>query len=278
MNLKYSTKKNEKGQGLVEYVLILVFVGIVLIGALAVFGDEVKNTTSIFMGSFGYSLHEGVLIIPGLGPSLTPIVSSTPLATSTPTPLHGSTTIATSTPLATSTPTATATPTTSPTPTVIPIGTWITCANENGFCSFSGTAQVRYGANDIWVIQTHTDGVACTNAVFGDPVWGVVKTCQVYQIATSTPTASPTPTATSTPTATPTSTVTPVGTWITCANENGFCSFSGTAQVRYGANDIWVTQTRTDGVACTNAVFGDPVVGVVKTCQIYQIASPTPTP
>ena len=58
---------------------------------------------------------------------------------------------------------------------------WTTCANENGFCSFSGTAQVRYGAGSSWNTATFTNGVACNNSVFGDPNYGVVKSCQVQQ-------------------------------------------------------------------------------------------------
>ena len=58
--------------------------------------------------------------------------------------------------------------------------------------------------------------------------------------------------------------------WTTCANESGFCNFSGTAQVRYGAGSSWFTGTYTNGVACNNSVFGDPDVGVVKSCQVYQ--------
>jgi uncharacterized repeat protein (TIGR01451 family) len=52
-----------------------------------------------------------------------------------------------------------------------------------------------------------------------------------------------------------------------CANENGFCSFSGTQQVRYGANGQYSTLTLTNGTPCTNSIFGDPIFGVVKTCS-----------
>ena len=65
--------------------------------------------------------------------------------------------------------------------TAAPDPTWTTCASEGGYCSFSGTAPVRYGANGIWTTRTYTNGVSCTNGVFGDPVPGTVKSCQVYQ-------------------------------------------------------------------------------------------------
>ena len=54
---------------------------------------------------------------------------------------------------------------------------WVNCANENGTCNFSGTRQVRYGANGVYYYRTFTNYVQCSNAVFGDPLFGVVKQC-----------------------------------------------------------------------------------------------------
>ncbi|MBM7567262.1 fibronectin type III domain-containing protein [Paenibacillus sacheonensis] len=62
------------------------------------------------------------------------------------------------------------------------------------------------------------------------------------------------------------------GTWTFCATEGGACSFTGTKTVRYGANGTYATGTFTGGVSCTNAVFGDPVVGVEKHCDISEPA------
>ena len=53
------------------------------------------------------------------------------------------------------------------------------CAAENGTCSFSGTQSVAYGADGIFTYQTLTGGTACDNAVFGDPDYGVSKSCYV---------------------------------------------------------------------------------------------------
>jgi hypothetical protein len=116
---------------------------------------------------------------------------------------------------------------------------WTFCASEGGTCSFSGTQQVRYGANGAYVYKTLTGSTACTNAVFGDPAYGVLKQCE-YAASTN---------------------------WTFCASENGYCSFSGTQQVRYGANGSYVYKTLTGGTACTNAVFGDPAYGVAKGCD-----------
>lgn len=55
--------------------------------------------------------------------------------------------------------------------------TWTQCASENGTCSFSGTKYVAYGANTSFNYGTYTTSVACTNAVFGDPISGTAKNC-----------------------------------------------------------------------------------------------------
>ncbi len=57
-------------------------------------------------------------------------------------------------------------------------GTWVHCASENGSCTFTGEKTVRYGANSQYATGTYTDGVACANSVFGDPIHGVRKSCE----------------------------------------------------------------------------------------------------
>jgi hypothetical protein len=70
----------------------------------------------------------------------------------------------------------------------------------------------------------------------------------------------------------------PPSDWTFCANEWERCSFTGTQEVRYGANGTFTApRTFTDGVECTNAVFGDPLVGVVKHCE-RRAPSSTPPP
>jgi hypothetical protein len=58
---------------------------------------------------------------------------------------------------------------------------WVRCADEGWNCSFDGTRRVRYGANGVYVSATFTDGVECSNGVFGDPLFGVVKACYFEQ-------------------------------------------------------------------------------------------------
>ena len=78
-------------------------------------------------------------------------------------------------PAAPATPAPTGTP--APTPTPVPTPDWIFCANEGGVCTFSGTREVRYGANNIYAYGTFTGGTPCNNTIFGDPIYGTFKYC-----------------------------------------------------------------------------------------------------
>jgi concanavalin A-like lectin/glucanase superfamily protein/PASTA domain-containing protein/Big-like domain-containing protein/purple acid phosphatase-like protein/lysyl oxidase len=129
---------------------------------------------------------------------------------------------------------------------------WTFCAAEGAFCAFTGTMEVRFGANGSYFYKTLSDGTACTNAVFGDPIVGTVKDCAIRSTI-------PTPD------------------WTFCAAEGGFCAFTGTMEVRFGANGSYFYKTLSDGTACTNAVFGDPIVDVVKSCSIRAASQSPPT-
>jgi len=54
---------------------------------------------------------------------------------------------------------------------------WTYCSSENQYCSFYGTQSVRYGANGSYFYRTLSSGTSCSNAVFGDPLFGVAKQC-----------------------------------------------------------------------------------------------------
>jgi hypothetical protein len=135
------------------------------------------------------------------------------------------------------------------TPTTTSPSDWAFCAREGSQCSFTGTRDVRYGADGRYAFKTLTDGTPCTNAVFGDPAPGVVKQCDTQQATTTT------------------------SDWAFCAREGSQCSFTGTRDVRYGADGKYAFKTLTDGTPCTNTVFGDPAPGVVKACDTKQAST-----
>ena len=127
---------------------------------------------------------------------------------------------------------------------------WTGCAGEGGSCSFSGTRQVRYGANGVYSFRTATGSIACNNGTFGDPLYGVTKSCAFAPSAASAPAPAPA-----------------IAGWTQCAGENSTCSFEGTRQVRYGANGVYVFKTVAGPIQCGNGTFGDPLYGVIKTCS-----------
>jgi alpha-L-rhamnosidase len=136
----------------------------------------------------------------------------------------------------------------SPAPSSALPGTWTQCAPETGTCSFTGTNTVAFGAQGQFHYATVTDGTACSNTVFGDPVPGTAKACYLEA-------------------APPASNV-----WAHCADETGTCLFAGVATVAFGAAGQFHYATATNGTACGNTVFGDPVPGTAKAC--YLMAAP----
>ncbi len=129
---------------------------------------------------------------------------------------------------------------------------WSYCASEGGQCNFSGTREVRYGANGNYAYGIFTNGVSCNNGVFGDPQYGIVKECQFGDGASQSSSSTQNTSNTS---------------WSYCASEGGQCNFSGTREVRYGANGTYAYGIFSNGVSCNNGVFGDPLSGIVKECQ-----------
>jgi hypothetical protein len=114
------------------------------------------------------------------------------------------------------------------------------CSAENQTCNFSGTREVRYGANGSYKYKVTSDGVACSTAVFGDPAPGSVKSC--YKGLRG---------------------------FTYCASEGGSCSFSGTKTVAYGAGGKFAFTQRSNNFTCSIAEFGvDPNSGVLKLCYI----------
>ncbi|AJQ96587.1 BNR repeat-containing protein [Gynuella sunshinyii] len=124
-----------------------------------------------------------------------------------------------------------------------PFQGWSLCANEGQQCEFSGTREVRYGYDGTYNSGTFTNATECNNSVFGDPIRGVEKTCEIQlnQDESALP-------------------------WIYCAGENQTCQFQGIRTVRYGANGHYFYGQHSDGISCSNSAFGDPVSGEWKSC------------
>lgn len=70
----------------------------------------------------------------------------------------------------------------------------------------------------------------------------------------------------------PVSSVAPAA-WAECAVEADRCAVPEPTEVRYGAGGLYAYATVSDGIDCTNAVFGDPAPNVPKTCAYATNAS-----
>ena len=104
---------------------------------------------------------------------------------------------------------------------------------------------MAYGAPGGYVYQSVAAGtVPCTVSGFGgDPDYGTLKSC--FLAPAGGPSGS---------------------TW--CANENGTCAVQGTRNVAYGLNGAFRSRQVTGTVSCSNAVFGDALYSVPKSCFV----------
>jgi hypothetical protein len=153
------------------------------------------------------------------------------------------------------------------TPPGIPPASAIGCADEDATCLLpvGAKATVYYGANNKYFNKTGVTGsVVCSNAVFGDPIYLTAKSCS-YVVEGSTQPPPNTPPAN-----------TPPSNAVTCAAEDGNCVVPAgtTATVYYGANNKYFYKTNVSGsLACSNAVFGDPIYLTAKGCS-YVLNTP----
>ena len=54
---------------------------------------------------------------------------------------------------------------------------WVPCAVENGVCRAPYATVVRYGARNVFAFRQTNGTIRCDNRTFGDPLYGVVKSC-----------------------------------------------------------------------------------------------------
>lgn len=60
--------------------------------------------------------------------------------------------------------------------------TWSFCATEGNTCTFSGTREVRYGTATAYTSKVATGSISCNNLTFGDPAYGMFKSCSFSSV------------------------------------------------------------------------------------------------
>ncbi|RVU43753.1 hypothetical protein [Rubrivivax rivuli] len=128
---------------------------------------------------------------------------------------------------------------------------WTRCASEDQYCKVNGTARVRYGADNRYEYRNVTGGIQCSYKIFGDPAYGVHKTCEYM------------------PTGGGYGSVNHGSGWEYCGSEGGYCSFNGPGEVRYGVNGKFIVRRANNGMPCDVNTFGDdPAYGQKKSCFV----------
>lgn len=144
---------------------------------------------------------------------------------------------------------------------------WANCAFEGQVCEVSGPATVRYGSEGSYTYRNVNGPVRCSNELFGDPARGNSKQCAFRMGHNQSPddrhpgdwnggwTGNNAHNERG---------------WEKCANENRYCNFSGTREVRFGAAGRYAVRTVTGGTDCNIRTFGDPAPGIKKTCEVRE--------
>lgn len=128
---------------------------------------------------------------------------------------------------------------------------WTRCASEGQYCSVNGSARVRYGADNRYEYRNVTGGIQCSVKTFGDPAYGVHKTCEYMRTGGGF------------------GSVNHGSNWEYCGTEGGYCSFSGRGEVRYGVNGKFIVRSAINGLPCNVDTFGDdPAYGQKKSCFV----------
>lgn len=124
-----------------------------------------------------------------------------------------------------------------------------------------------------WDSRTVANGAHVVHAV-GRTASGVPVSSAPMTVTVSNTAVPPPP-----PPPPPQGTTLPAGA-VQCAIEGGSCTWAGgeTRTVYYGANGAFVSRALASPVACDNATFGDPIVGVFKACHMGPTAPPPPPP
>jgi large repetitive protein len=129
------------------------------------------------------------------------------------------------------------------------------CSAQSSICTLPAgvTSTVFYGARGRFTKRTGVTGsIACNDATFGDPYWGIVKSCSYAVDPPAVADASDAVLA------------------VSCAADSGTCTVpaGSTAVVRFGTAGIYAERAGVTGsIACNAGVFGDPAWGIVKSCS-----------
>jgi len=133
-------------------------------------------------------------------------------------------------------------------------GIWALCVGEDEICSVPKHSYLRFGLEGkgwVYDINSHHKHIACTTEHWGDPLYGIRKSCEYLRPAGP-------------------DKVTEVKghKWIKCGDENKKCALpdGGVYKIRLGMNMTWAFLYASGTVDCSTSNFGDFLLEKEKAC------------
>ena len=143
--------------------------------------------------------------------------------------------------------------------------TYNQCAREHENCAFEGNKSIAYSAVDgsgsIYYRNSNAGNIYCGPITFdGDVSAGHRKKCSITDIPNDITYVEGLPKG-----------------FTKCGDEGGICKITNVvgADLLYGANGKFV-YANTTNTPCSHTVFGDPAVGVNKSCYYREVVPPPP--
>ena len=138
-----------------------------------------------------------------------------------------------------------------PGPDLTPPAGFTKAADEYSTFVVSQLSDVAFGANGQFKVKRAVTGtISCSVATFDDPVSGVIKAC--FVMALNAPAA-----------------------FTYKVPEGATVQLGQRSDVAFGANGFFnIKRGVTGSITCSNAAFGDPAVGIWKSCFVLELQPP----
>lgn len=149
---------------------------------------------------------------------------------------------------------------------------WKICGNEDSICRVDGKSIIRYGERNVYVYKLVESDIACSYTIFGDPLFGVHKKCDVFDISDYLNNTSQAVTLQNFYGPENKRIFNSIFSsirlvWTFCSYEHGTCKINTNSIVRYGHNNVFVYTYASNDTICNNEKFGDPLYGTFKKCD-----------
>lgn len=116
--------------------------------------------------------------------------------------------------------------------------TWEYCSDQEQDCWINGSAVVRFGESDKYIMFRGEEKIPCNYRNIGDPSPGKQKHCGFLRIV-----------------------------WTNCGMEGSRCNFAGSRLVKFTGKGRNSYKEANNGIDCNLNNFSDPINGSTKVCE-----------